>query len=124
VAVWGLTFKAGTDDRRMSPAVTICRRLVDLGARVRGYDPTLVDAALSGEHPDDLQGIALGADAYDVCRGAEVVVLLTEWEELRGLDFAKVRDLMARPALVDARNLLDPDALRRTGFVYTGVGRP
>jgi UDPglucose 6-dehydrogenase len=120
VGVWGLTFKAGTDDRRISPAVAIARRLVTLGATVRAYDPTVPP----GPPPEDLEGMVLCADAYDACRGASAVALLTEWEELRGLDFAKVADLMAFPALVDARNLLDPAALRRAGFTYAGVGRP
>jgi UDPglucose 6-dehydrogenase len=120
VAAWGLTFKAGTDDRRMSSAVAIARRLADLGATVRAYDPTVPP----GPAPEDLGGLLVCADAYDACRGAVAVALLTEWDEFRGLDFAKVADLMAAPALVDARNLLDPAALRRCGFAYTGVGRP
>jgi UDPglucose 6-dehydrogenase len=121
VAVWGLTFKAGTNDRRSSPAVDVARRLLGLGARVSAYDPT-VNPSLTGN--DDLAGLALHADPYEACRGARVVVLLTEWNELRGLDFAKVRDLMAVPAIVDTRNLLDPSALRRLGFAYRGIGRP
>jgi UDPglucose 6-dehydrogenase len=121
VAVWGLTFKAGTNDRRSSPAVDVARRLLGLGATVSAYDPT-VNPSLTGN--DDLAGLALHADPYEACRGARVVVLLTEWNELRGLDFAKVRDLMAAPAIVDTRNLLDPTALRRLGFAYRGIGRP
>ncbi|MDA8312552.1 MAG: UDP-glucose/GDP-mannose dehydrogenase family protein [Actinomycetota bacterium] len=119
VGVWGLTFKAGTDDRRGSPAVAIARRLLELGARVRAYDPTVGPGAAC----EDLGGMTLCASAYDACREARVVALLTEWDELRGLDFPKVADLMAQPSMVDARNLLDPAALRRCGFAYTGVGR-
>lgn len=121
VAVWGLTFKAGTDDRRSSPAVDVAQRLVARGALVRAYDPAV--APQQAPAPD-LAGIHLAADPYEACRGARALVLLTEWDELRGLDFAKVRDLMAAPAMVDARNHLDPAALRRLGFAYTGVGRP
>ncbi|HUA96347.1 MAG TPA: UDP-glucose/GDP-mannose dehydrogenase family protein, partial [Acidimicrobiales bacterium] len=121
VAVWGLTFKAGTDDRRSSPAVDVARRLLGLGATVSAYDPTVSPSEIGS---DDLEGLALHADPYEACRGARVVVLLTEWNELRGLDFAKVRDLMASPAIVDTRNLLDPAALRRLGFTYRGIGRP
>jgi UDPglucose 6-dehydrogenase len=119
VGVWGLAFKAGTDDRRMSPAVAIARRLVELGATVRAYDPTVP----TGPGTVDLEGMVLCADPYDASRGAHAVALLTEWDELRDLDFSKVADLMASPTLVDARNLLDPDALRRAGFSYAGVGR-
>ncbi|MGH9101120.1 MAG: UDP binding domain-containing protein, partial [Acidimicrobiales bacterium] len=78
----------------------------------------------AGPSPPVLSGIVLCADPYDACRGANAVALLTEWDELRGLDFSKVADLMASPAVVDARNLLDPAALRRAGFTYAGVGRP
>lgn len=121
VAVWGLAFKAGTDDRRNSPAVAVARRLTALGATVRAYDPTVsAGEAAAG----DLAGLVLCADAYEAARGAAVVAVLTEWDEFKGLDFAKVRDLMAVPAVVDGRNLLDPAALRRLGFAYAGVGRP
>jgi len=123
VAVWGLTFKAGTDDRRSSPAVAIARRLVDAGARVRAYDPTVAVPA-AGQEPEDLRGVEICGSAYDACREARVVAVLTEWHELRRIDFAKVRDLMAAPWVVDARNLMDPAALRRLGFSYTGIGRP
>jgi UDPglucose 6-dehydrogenase len=121
VAVWGLTFKAGTDDRRSSPALALAGMLSDAGAVVRAYDPTVMPPP-AGPPDEDLSGITLHADAYEVCRGASVVLLATEWEEFRRLDFAKVRDLMERPAIVDARNLLDPAVIRRHGFRYTGVG--
>ncbi|MGH9017893.1 MAG: UDP-glucose dehydrogenase family protein [Acidimicrobiales bacterium] len=119
VAAWGLTFKAGTDDRRDSPAVEIISRMVAEGARVRAFDPTV--RAPVPELPD---GVDICSDAYAACDGAATVVVLTEWEELRWLDFAKVRGLLAEPSVVDARNLLDPSALRRMGFAYVGVGRP
>ena len=119
LGIWGLTFKAGTDDRRDSPAVEICRRLIGRGARIQGYDPTVVPAASL----PDLEGMTICADPYEASRGAAVVVLLTEWDEFRRLDFSKVRDLMAGPKLVDARNLLDPATLRRVGFSYQGIGR-
>jgi UDPglucose 6-dehydrogenase len=119
-AVWGLTFKAGTDDRRNSPAVAVARRLRQEGLAVRAYDPTV----RPGRTDADLEGIELCADPYEAARGAAVVAVLTEWDEFKGLDFAKVRDLMAVPSVVDGRNLLDPAALRRLGFTYTGVGRP
>jgi UDPglucose 6-dehydrogenase len=119
VAAWGLTFKAGTDDRRDSPAVEIVRRMVAEGALVQAFDPT-VDGAV----PELPEGVAICHDAYAACDGASALVVLTEWEELRWLDFAKVRSLLAVASVVDARNLLDPSALRRMGFAYVGVGRP
>ncbi len=119
MAAWGLTFKARTDDRRDSPAIEIVGRMVAEGAQVRAFDPT-VDSAL----PELPEGVDICADAYAACNAADAVVVLTEWEELRWLDFAKVHALLAEPSVVDARNLLDPSALRRMGFVYVGVGRP
>jgi UDPglucose 6-dehydrogenase len=125
VAVWGLTFKANTDDRRMSPAVDVARRLLAAGAVVRAFDPTVAPQGDSPvEAPADLAGMILCPDAYEASRGAQVTVVLTEWESFRWLDFAQVAATMAAPRLVDARNLLDPSALRRLGFSYTGVGRP
>lgn len=121
VAVWGLTFKAGTDDRRSSPAVAVARRLAGEGAAVRTFDPTVEERA--GGHAD-LVGLAVCATAYEACRDASAVAVLTEWEEFRSLDLEKAAGLMARPAMVDARNLFDPSAARRAGFVYDGVGRP
>jgi UDPglucose 6-dehydrogenase len=114
VAVWGLTFKARTDDQRDSPALDIIRRLTRLGASVRAYDPTVSDA---------LPGMEICADPYAACEGAAVLVVLTEWDEFRWVDFGKCRAAMSGAALVDARNLLDPASVRRQGFAYTGVGR-
>jgi UDPglucose 6-dehydrogenase len=119
VAVWGLTFKAHTDDRRSSPAIDIVRRIVAEGARTRAFDPTV-----GGPIPELPDGVDICPDAYAACDGASAVVVLTEWDELRWVDFAKIRDLMAEPHVVDARNLLDPAALRRMGFTYVGMGRP
>ena len=130
IAAWGLTFKARTDDLRMSPALEILGRLVERGAVVRAYDPAIPPD--SGrpelERPQlerpGIERIEVCADAYGVCDGAEVLVVLTEWDEFRRLDFAKVAGLLQPPArIVDARNLLDPAGLRRRGFTYEGIGR-
>jgi len=114
VGVWGLTFKARTDDTRDSPALRIVSLLADEGADVSAYDPA-VKAPVGGVDP--------ATDPYSVCEGAEVLVVLTEWDEFRWLDFDKVAGLMAELRVVDARNLLDKPALERRGFVYTGIGR-
>jgi UDPglucose 6-dehydrogenase len=119
VGVWGLTFKANTDDLRDSPAVVVCRRLLEEGARVRAYDPAAGEAAGAL-----LPGLDVVADAYEAVGDAQLLALLTEWDEFRWLDFSRVADAMVAPhALVDARNLLDPVAMRRRGFAYQGVGR-
>ncbi|MGA2805834.1 MAG: UDP-glucose/GDP-mannose dehydrogenase family protein, partial [Acidimicrobiales bacterium] len=107
VGLWGVTFKAGTDDLRSSPALEVARRLRQGGARVTAYDPTL---------RGPVEGIEVVLDAYAACEGASVVVLATEWQEFRWLDFDKVGGVMARRAIVDARNLLDPAVLRLAGF--------
>jgi UDPglucose 6-dehydrogenase len=118
VGLWGLTFKADTDDLRDSPAIFIARRLLEDGAQVRAYDHG------AGDKPRELvPGLELCADAYDAASGADAVVLVTEWDEFRWLDFERVRNAMNGDAIVDARNLLDPAAMRRRGFAYQGVGR-
>jgi UDPglucose 6-dehydrogenase len=118
VGVWGLTFKADTDDLRDSPAIAITGELLARGALVRAYDPA------AGERVAELlPDLEVVTDAYEACRDARVLALLTEWDEFRWVDFARVRELLEAPALLDARNLLDPVAMRRRGFVYQGVGR-
>lgn len=119
VAIWGLTFKAGTDDLRDSPALQVVRQLRESGIRVRAYDPSVRAGT-----PAPVEGMEVGADPYSVCGDADALALLTEWDEFRWVDFERVRDSMRQPHLVDARNLLDPAALRRLGFHYVGVGRP
>lgn len=119
IAAWGLTFKARTDDLRQSPALEVLGRLVRRGARVQAYDP----AVAAGSTRPELGGIEVVADPYAACVGASVLVVLTEWEEFRRLDFAKVAAAQEAPRVVDARNLLDPGALRRRGFEYEGMGR-
>jgi len=113
-AVWGLTFKARTDDTRDSPALRIVDLMTAAGADVRAYDPA-VKGPVGGVEP--------AADPYSVCDDADVLVVLTEWDEFRWLDFDKVAGLMASPRVVDARNLLDKPALERRGFSYVGIGR-
>jgi UDPglucose 6-dehydrogenase len=118
IALLGLTFKADTDDLRDSPAIFVARRLLEEGAVVRAFDPG------AGDRPRALvPGIELCADAYDAAAGADAMALLTEWDQFRWLDFDRLRDAMRGHAIIDARNLLDPAAMRRRGFAYQGVGR-
>ncbi|MDZ7678671.1 MAG: UDP-glucose/GDP-mannose dehydrogenase family protein [Acidimicrobiales bacterium] len=114
VAVWGLTFKARTDDLRESPSLEIIGRLRDRGATIVGYDPAV---------HRQLDGITVVDDPYAACDGADVLAVLTEWDEFRWLDFDKVADLLTAPRVVDGRNLLDSAALKRRGFTYDGIGR-
>ena len=114
VAVWGLTFKARTDDTRDSPALRIVSLLGEQGAEVQVFDP-----AVKGP----VDGVVSANDPYSVCEGARVLAVLTEWDDFRWLDFDKVAGLMETPRVVDARNLLDKPALERRGFSYVGIGR-
>jgi UDPglucose 6-dehydrogenase len=120
VAAWGLTFKAGTDDLRESPAISVLQRVMDRGARVRAFDPTGPDpgsAYLRG------LGLEVVADPYECARGASAVVVLTEWPEFRDYDLTKAAAVMARAAIVDTRNMFQPAAAKAAGIAYTGMGR-
>jgi UDPglucose 6-dehydrogenase len=123
IAAWGLTFKARTDDLRDSPALAIIQRLLSSGASVVAYDPSIPDGRPDARAALFLDGVEVAADPYAACQGAEALVVLTEWDEFRWLDFDKVGESLASKCVVDARNLLDREALRRRGFSYTGVGR-
>ena len=114
VAVLGLTFKANTDDLRGSPALEISHRMNTRGALLRGYDPA-VHAAV--------EGVEVFDSAYSAVEGADIAVVLTEWDEFRWLDWDKMAELMKSACVVDARNLLDPALLRRCGFQYEGLVR-
>jgi UDPglucose 6-dehydrogenase len=158
VAVWGLTFKAGTDDLRASPALAVVEGLLEAGARVAAYDPVAGDRArqflvrhrevILSDRPVEVvlggtagdaatepvvtpsvrpavpdEGLVIAADPYEACRDADVLAVLTEWDEFRFCDFDRLAAVMAAPRVVDVRNILDPAALRRRGFHYEGMGR-
>jgi UDPglucose 6-dehydrogenase len=116
VALLGLAFKPDTDDMREAPSRVIAYRLLSLGAEVCAWDPVA--------HPQDLPGIELADSVLDAVRGAHAAVIVTEWPELREIVSAEVHDAMSRPVIIDGRNLLDPVAARKAGFVYEGIGRP
>jgi UDPglucose 6-dehydrogenase len=120
VAAWGLTFKAGTDDLRDSPAISVLQRIRGRGAKVRAFDPTRPDR--SNGHLKGLDA-ELTDDPYECCTGASVVVVLTEWPEFRDYDLSRAAAVMARPAVVDTRNMLQPAEARAAGMSYTGMGR-
>jgi UDPglucose 6-dehydrogenase len=118
IGVLGLSFKPETDDTRDSPAIAIVHALQARGARVQAYDPQAMDATRK-----ELPELTLCSDAYQVCRGAEALVLVTEWNQFRMLDLERVKSLLARPVLVDLRNIYDPATMRAAGFDYVCVGR-
>ena len=116
---WGLAFKPQTDDVREAPALTIARELVKAGARVVGTDPEgrrNFAAAVGVE-------IEYADDPYEAAKGADAVVLCTEWNEYRQPDLQLLKSLMHRPVILDGRNILDPVRIARAGFEYRGIGR-
>lgn len=115
IGVLGLAFKAGTNDLRDSPALAIASDLFTSGAEVTAYDP-----AIGGELP----GMVVVDDAYRAVKGADVVVVLTEWTEFRRLDWTLVADLMAGDGVVDTRGVLDPAPVLDAGLCWQGIGRP
>jgi UDPglucose 6-dehydrogenase len=117
IALLGLAFKAGTDDMREAPSLVLASRLLAEGAEVRAWDPV----ARPGEL---IKGAVLHETVADAVRDADAAVIVTEWDELRGLASKEVRDAMARPLIIDGRNLLDPATVRAAGFAYEGIGRP
>src|SRR6266540_2887239 len=117
VALLGLAFKPNTDDTRDAPSLVLASRLLAEGAHVRTWDP-VADAR------ERLQGATQCESVLDAVRGAEAAVIVTEWDELRTLASQDVREAMARPLIIDGRNLLDPSETRRAGFAYEGIGRP
>jgi UDPglucose 6-dehydrogenase len=118
VAVWGLTFKAGTDDLRDSPSLEIVRRLLADGAVIRAYDPTV-----SGPRPGLPDGIECCSTSLEACTGAAVLAVLTEWPTFAKVRPEEVAALMPGRAVVDGRNLLDRQAWTHAGFRHVGVGR-
>jgi UDPglucose 6-dehydrogenase len=117
IAVLGLTFKPNTDDMRDSPSLTILPSLQGAGAIIRAYDPEGVHEAAK------LLNLTFCADAYDALQGADGVVILTEWNEFRALDFAKVKAALKTPLMVDLRNIYRPSQMAAEGFRYISVGR-
>lgn len=120
IAVWGLAFKANTDDVRESPAHSVVQGLVRRGATVVGYDPEAMDT--TKRVLGDL--LTYAASEYDALEGADALVVATEWNEFRRPDWERVRSLLKQPVVFDGRNLYDPESMARRGFDYRSVGRP
>ncbi|MBZ5658884.1 MAG: UDP-glucose/GDP-mannose dehydrogenase family protein [Acidobacteriia bacterium] len=119
IGVLGIAFKPNTDDIRLAPAIEVIRRLLAEGAVVRATDPEAMERA-RGVFPD----LAYSTDPYEVARGADALLVLTEWEQFRRLDWKRVRNEMARPLVVDGRNMLRPAEMKALGFEYMSFGRP
>ena len=119
IAVWGLSFKPRTDDMREAPAIPIIERLLAVGATVKAYDPAAAPVArgIFGDR------IALCDRSYDALEGADALAVVTEWNEFREPDFAKMRALLKAPVVFDGRNIYSPEHMRALGFTYFSIGR-
>ncbi len=120
VALLGLAFKPETDDVRDAPALYFAKALREQGAMIRAYDPEAVNAFKELCADDE---IFYATDAYEAAVGADILVLMTEWNQFRYLDLERLHDLMTQPIFADLRNVYDGDKLRASGFIYAGVGR-
>jgi UDPglucose 6-dehydrogenase len=118
-AVWGLAFKPRTDDMRDAPAISVINALLKAGAKVQAFDPEAAQEArkIFGER------ILYAQHSYDALYGAAALLVLTEWNEFRRPDFARMRQLLKNPVIFDGRNIYDPLDLRRLGFKYFPIGR-
>ncbi len=118
VGVLGLSFKPDTDDMRDAPAVTVIQKLQADGATIKAYDPIAAENAKR-----ILKDVNFCSDSYAVVKDADLLIIMTEWNEFRQLDMQKIKKLMRKPVIIDARNIYDPDVMQKLGFVYKGVGR-
>jgi UDPglucose 6-dehydrogenase len=118
IGILGLSFKPNTDDIRESPALDIIRALQKRGAKIKAYDPVAMPLAEA-----ELQDVEYCPDAYATCAGSDALVLMTEWNQFRGLDLERVRSLLQEPIIVDLRNVYEPETMKRLGFRYAAVGR-
>lgn len=119
IAVLGLTFKPETDDMRDSPSVTIIPALIERGAHIKAHDPKGIEEARKLLP----QSIEYVENSYEACTGADALIILTEWNQYRALDFDRIAELMKQKVIVDLRNVYKPETLKEKGFTYMGVGR-
>jgi UDPglucose 6-dehydrogenase len=117
-AVWGLSFKPNTDDIREAPSIVIINRLMKQGAKVRAYDPVAISEArkIFGDR------VIYGKGDYDILKGADALIIITEWNEFREPDFDRIKKLLKNPVIFDGRNIYNPSKLREAGFEYYGIG--
>ena len=118
LAVWGLSFKPNTDDMREAPSLTILPALIARGVKVRAFDPVCMEKAKS-----IFKKIKYCKNPYEAAQGAEAVLILTEWNEFKQIDFQKLKLTLKQPLLLDGRNMYDPQEMAEKGFVYHGMGR-
>jgi UDPglucose 6-dehydrogenase len=119
LAVWGLAFKARTDDIRESPAIYCIKKFLECRMKIQAYDPAAASAAMAA-----LAGkIEIFQNGYDALAGADALVILTDWQEFRNPDFEIIAAKLKKPVIFDGRNLYDPDMVKKAGFEYYSIGR-
>ncbi len=118
IGLLGLSFKPNTDDMREAPSVDIAVELLEQGARVKAYDPVAMGVARSC-----LPKVLMQSDPYSLAEGCDALVVVTEWNEFKQVDFARIRQLMKTPVILDGRNIYDPELMKKLGFSYRGFGR-
>lgn len=118
ICVLGLTFKPNTDDIREAPAIQIIQELQKRGARIRAYDPAGIPNSR-----EVLSGVEYGEDLYDTAQNAEAMVIVTEWNQFRNIQWDRVKEAMKENVVIDLKNIYEPDRMRQLGFAYTCVGR-
>lgn len=118
IGLLGLSFKPNTDDMRDAPSIDVAKALQEDGAKVRAYDPVAMEVAKLL-----MQGVEMLPDPYIMAKDCDALMVITEWNEFKHLDFDRIRDLMKQPALFDGRNIYEPDKMRSLGFNYRGFGR-
>ena len=118
LAVWGLSFKPNTDDMREAPSIDIITKLQKMGARIKAFDPVASENAQKV-----IMGLNLAESPKDAARGADALLVLTEWNEFKQIDLGEIKSIMNKPYLFDGRNIYDPEKVKSLGFIYKGIGR-
>ncbi len=118
IGILGLAFKPETDDLRFAPAIDIIKSLQSEGAKIKAYDPIAMAKARK-----ILTGVKYGRNAYEVARGSDLLVIITDWNEFKELDLGRIKKLLKTPAIVDGRNIYDPAKMKKHGFIYKSIGR-
>jgi len=118
IGVLGLSFKPDTDDLRNAPSLDIIKQLVNEGAKIKAYDPKAMEKAKKV-----LKGVVYTETPYEAARGSDILLILTEWDEIQNMDLKKIKSLLKNPIIIDGRNIFPPEEMKSLGFVYKGVGR-
>jgi len=118
IGILGLAFKPDTDDMRFAPSIDIIHALKEQGAKIKAYDPAAMEKAKG-----IIKGISYAKNPYEAVRGADCMVIITEWDEFKNLDLVKIKKLLKHPIIIDGRNLFNPDTMEKMNFIYKGMGK-